>query len=254
MKAKQDEFEDSRLVELARKINQGHKKLLNAMRTSLESSREIGTTLREAKQVCRELGGSQFLKWVRSNCDFSVSQAQRYMRIADQWNALIARTKGKELERVTLVEALKLLSHSGGSDDAAWEKGSRSTKLTIASAADLDEQATQATDVIFEDRSPARTFAEKQAEQIARQIVRLVNKTDAFKRRGGEMLNKNLAALAILRQLRIALKDDLLFDVSKAPGTDLDSTQDSNRREVLLRNRLDGNHHRLNGKATLTSV
>ena len=62
MKAMHGEPENPRLVELARKINQGHKKLLNAMRTSLESSREIGTTLREAKQVCRELGGKQFLK------------------------------------------------------------------------------------------------------------------------------------------------------------------------------------------------
>lgn len=254
MKAKHGESENPRLVELARKINQGHKKLLNAMRTSLESSREIGTTLREAKQVCQELGGNRFLKWVRSNCVFSVSQAQRYMRIAEQWDSLIAQTKGMERDRVTLVEALKLLSHSGRSEDAAGKNESHPTKLKIASSVDLYEQATQAIDIVFAERSPARTFAETHAEQIARQIVRLVNKTEAFQGRDGEQLSKNLAALAILRQLRIALKDDLLFSISEDRETDLDSTQGSNRGEVLSRSRSDANPRRLNGNAALASA
>lgn len=254
MKAKHDESENPRLVELARKINQGHKKLLNAMRTSLESAREIGKTLLEAKEVCRELGGKKFLKWVRSNCNFSVSQAQRYMRVADQWNALIEDTKGKELEKLTLVEALKLLSHSGRSDEAAQKKESRPNKLAISSSVVLDEQATQATDVVFDDHSPAHTFTEQQAEQIAQQIVRLVNKSDTCKGRDGQQLNKNVAALAILRQLRIALTDDLLFDVSEDPKKATESTRASSRGNVSPRSRSDANHLSLNGKATLASA
>lgn len=247
MRAKHDKSDNPRLVELARKINQGHKKLLNALRTSLESSREIGETLREAKQLCQELGGQQFLKWVRSNCAFSVSQAQRYMRIADRWNELIERTKGKQLAKLTLVEALRLLSHSGQSDNEPQEKESPPLRLKISSSSVLKDHAGEAANVVFDDQSPVHGFTERKAEQIARQIVRLVARADSFQGRDGHHLQKSVAALAILRQLRIALNDGLLFEVSEETKQETESTSEG-QSNVATRSRSDANHL-LNTKA-----
>ena len=201
-----------KLVELAKRINLGYRKSMSAFRTSLDHAREIGTALMEAKRVLEE-AKEKYLVWVKENCEFSAAQAQRYVRIADRWNEVVAKTKDKEPGDVTMVKVLKLLSRS---DDGKTAKSPSATKLTISSTDNLSEQRAQAEAVEFKEDSPARTFAEKQAAQIAQQIVRLVNRKDenAPKDRGGNQLDKNVAALALLHQIQRALQAELLFEVA----------------------------------------
>ena len=91
MCAKKMQSENPRLVELARKINEGYGKLVGAMRTSLEQAKEIGLALLEAKMDVQLKGDLQFHKWIEENCKVSVPQAQRYMRVAKMWKDLQKR-------------------------------------------------------------------------------------------------------------------------------------------------------------------
>ncbi len=101
------------------------------MRKTLEHAREIGTALLEVKRLCKAEGQS-YLPWVQENCRVSISESQRYTRIADHWNELIEATKGKKLEDLSLTEALKILSRSGKE-----KKASQPCKLKVISSDDL---------------------------------------------------------------------------------------------------------------------
>src|ERR1700677_4825889 len=92
-----DKPQDDRLKELAQKINKSHKQCLESHGASLEHARATGTALLEVKEGLGQSGEKQFLKWVQEHCRFSVAMAQRYKRIANSWNALVAKTTPEKL-------------------------------------------------------------------------------------------------------------------------------------------------------------
>lgn len=197
-----------RLEELAAEIERSHNQCLKALRASLTHARDTGLALLEAKQIV-EQDGAKWLPWVGKHCKFSVSQAQRYMRIADRWSELPDKTKGdKEL---TMVQALKILSPHG-------ERKRDEVALFVVTAGELDSYQSSAKHVTFETDSLARRFVEKQASQLGKQILRLVNSKTACKGPDGQEVNSATAALAILHQIKQALDATLLIQVEKPKG------------------------------------
>jgi hypothetical protein len=70
---------------LAKQINSSHSEFLHSMRTSVGHARHTGSLLIEAKEKV-EAAGERWLEWVEDLCDFSIAEAQRYMRIANHYN------------------------------------------------------------------------------------------------------------------------------------------------------------------------
>src|SRR5262245_62068239 len=102
---KQSKSENGTLSQLAEKINLSHRKCLQALGTSLEHARHTGVVLLEAKEKVSATG-KKWLEWVQENCKFSVAEAQRYMRIANHYGALLEQ--GKDLTKLSLTQALRL--------------------------------------------------------------------------------------------------------------------------------------------------
>ena len=249
MCAKKMQSENPRLVELARKINEGYGKLVGAMRTSLEQAKEIGLALLEAKMDVQLKGDLQFHKWIEENCKVSVPQAQRYMRVAKMWKDLKEQMTEKELEDLTLVGALKLLSHKGKGETAPVTK-TVPAKLTI-STKDLNEHLAYADDIEFKEKSSASKLVEKQAAQIAQQILRLVSDEEGLKDRDGNPLDKIAVALAVLGQIKFSLDADLLFNVVDEVETAEVVVSDTTESNTSQASQPDVEAHRRNGKGEL---
>jgi hypothetical protein len=96
------------LDELAGQINREHEKVETALRTGLKHARAAGDLLLLAK---KQLAHGKWLPWLKANVAFSERAAQSYMRIADRWDELTAKSApGADL---TYKQALALLAESG---------------------------------------------------------------------------------------------------------------------------------------------
>jgi hypothetical protein len=85
--------------ELAQKINEREEKIVTA---TLEHARIQGEDLRRLKQ---HLGKRKFAPWVKAHCRISRTTAYKYMKVADQWDAIC-----KPGEQITsLRQVLRLL-------------------------------------------------------------------------------------------------------------------------------------------------
>src|SRR5262245_55805268 len=126
--SKRRSMTDNALTQLANKINVGHQKCLRATRTSLEHARQTGTFLLEAKERVLASDKKNWLDWVQSNCKCSIAEAQRYMRIANHYGQLLER--GKDLTKLSLTQALRLLSPAEG---AGKGRRSKARPFTVQS-------------------------------------------------------------------------------------------------------------------------
>jgi len=93
------------LPELAGQINEHHARATEAARTALEHARECGAILIQAKA---QVGHGGFLAWLAANCRVGERQARRYMRVAENWPAIEA--KSDAMSDLTVTGALRLLA------------------------------------------------------------------------------------------------------------------------------------------------
>jgi len=83
----------------------------------LSHARDCGQTLHEAKKEC---GHGHFRQWVTDNCCFSIRQAQRYLKIFNNWNEITATDTGLcakatrvshlDIESLSISAALRILA------------------------------------------------------------------------------------------------------------------------------------------------
>lgn len=201
------------LVELKGKINGSHRQCLKALRASLPHARQTGIYLIEA----RSLVEGKWLVWVQENCDFSVSQAQRYIRIADNFGALLK--KAEKPDELTMVEALRILSPKRARQDA-------SESPIQASETEVKNKEADAEAIRFEADSPAQKFVQQQAEAIKRQVLRLAKKA---KDDNGKTIDVVKAAIALLLQLRRAIQTTLVVKVTEPDEDEEVSHKPTNR-------------------------
>jgi len=89
---------------LAVQINEQHDKALGHARSSLEHARVAGELLRQAKQ---QIPHGEWLAWLSANCKVSDRQAQRYLKVANNWQAI---TKNDAASYLTIDEAIAVCS------------------------------------------------------------------------------------------------------------------------------------------------
>lgn len=204
-----------KLEELAAKINASHQACLKSLRASLSHARQTGIYLIEAKEVV--LGwGAPWLPWVQEHCKFSVSEAQRYMRIADRYGELLAQCD--DPDKLTMTDALKMLSPArkkeGG--DARPVKDRR---LTVFSEAEIHDRAMDAAKLRFAADSPEEKFVKEKAETLARQVLGLARRSKC-KDDEGQAVEPVKVAIALMQQLKKALQLSLVVRAGEPQSRD----------------------------------
>lgn len=201
-----------KLATLVSKIRASHRRCLKALRSSLEHARETGNNLIEAQATVKACG-LEWIPWVQENCEFSVSQAQRYKRIADRYKEVMA--KAKDRENLTMSEALRLLSPRS-------ERGPVKTKdmrFPVSSESEFNERAMDAAELGFEDGSREQKFVQEKIESLARQVLGMA-KAAKLKGDEGKDVEPVQVALALVHQLRKALQPTLVVMVSDTEGAE----------------------------------
>jgi hypothetical protein len=102
------------LSALAGRINAAHARAESALRSGLGHARAAGALLLEAQDLCQQQQ-RPWLAWLRANVAFGERTAQRYMRLAREWDSLQCDT----VTDLTQTEALNLLADSGGTERLA---------------------------------------------------------------------------------------------------------------------------------------
>lgn len=104
--------EPTTLEELATRINaldreaaEAEAVSINACRSALEMRRQQGEMLLQAKS---QLKHGEWLPWLGKHCTVGDRQAQKYMKIAKGWDALIAKANSDAF--LTIDQAVKMLS------------------------------------------------------------------------------------------------------------------------------------------------
>ena len=76
------------LVGLAESINRNHSRSKDCTNRALDYAHEAGKGLLDAKE---QVDHGAWEAWVKENCHFSLRTAQKYMRVAEQWEKLQAK-------------------------------------------------------------------------------------------------------------------------------------------------------------------
>jgi hypothetical protein len=108
-------LESSSLSAVAKRINDHHSQATRHATTAIEHARQAGELLNQAKAL---VAHGQWIGWLSDNCDVSPRQAQRYMKVANNWLAI---TKNDAASYLTIDDALSLTSEkSGMTTREAW--------------------------------------------------------------------------------------------------------------------------------------
>lgn len=94
----------NRLPVLAGEANAAHDKAADALRSAAQAARDAGTALIEAKGI---VGHGGWADWLASNFKGGSRTAQRYMRVAKNWDDISAKTTC--VSDLSVNEALRLL-------------------------------------------------------------------------------------------------------------------------------------------------
>jgi len=89
------------LATLASLINAQHDQATRHARSALEHARQAGELLQQAKA---QVGHGGWVAWLATNCDVSPRQAQRYMKVANNWEAI---SKNDAASHLTIDEAIQ---------------------------------------------------------------------------------------------------------------------------------------------------
>ncbi len=85
-----------RLAALAPKVNRGHGAILTHQDHALQGACDVGRWLIEARDIVLALKGN-WGEWIAKNCEFSRDTAERYMRIASNWDRVEAESAERPL-------------------------------------------------------------------------------------------------------------------------------------------------------------
>ena len=184
---------------LARRINASHQHCLKALRDSLEHARQAGVLLLQAKEQVKAAGRS-WEGWAQGNCRFTLSTAQRYMRVADHYHRLLEWVK--DPDRLTLTRALRLLSGGPGQADRPAPAACRPIK--VGSREEVHELARKAGRLELTAGSAEQRFVESRAAALAKQVLAAARRSELQDGRGRPVPAAEVA-IALLKWLKKAL-------------------------------------------------
>jgi hypothetical protein len=197
------------LDELARRINASHRQCLKAVRGSLEHARQAGVLLLEAKEKVKAAGGS-WERWAQENCRFTLSTAQRYMRVADRYHRLLER--GKDPGRLSLTSALRLLSGGPGQADRPAPAACRPIK--VGSQEEVRELDHKAGRLELPADSAEQRFVGSRVAALAKQVLAAARRSE-LKDGHGRPVPRAEVAIALLKRLKKALSVGLVVRARK---------------------------------------
>jgi hypothetical protein len=113
---------------VARRINEAHAAAIGAAGQALEHARQAGELLHQVKQGLQH---GQWLPWLAENVAVSARQAQKYMRLFENWDAIQFSPKYDPSSHLTITEALACLGTDQGepSGNIAAELRARYSEL-----------------------------------------------------------------------------------------------------------------------------
>ncbi len=195
------------LDRLCARIQKEHAACMEGLRTSMKHARKTGTLLIEAKELV-EAQGHKWTEWVQENCTFSISQEQRYRRIADNYATLLKEVK--DPENLTMQEALRILSPGKPRPDG---KGDPTFEMSEMEAR---EHVREAEYIEFQDGTPEHDYIQKEVARLVREVLakaRRLKVADAEDR----PVEPVQVAMALLRHLKEAIDPSLAVTIRKPP-------------------------------------
>jgi hypothetical protein len=124
----------SPLPELARRINAEHAACLDAAQTAVGKAMEVGRLLSEAKGQVRH---GEWAGWVEQNCTFGIRQAQNYMRVHQNRDAIEGEMRNGASHLASLRGAIGALTEPSSGDPEPMSEGE------LARLAELERWAGQ---------------------------------------------------------------------------------------------------------------
>ncbi len=105
----------SSLSALASQINDQHDRATGHAKSALEHARQAGELLQQAKQ---QIPHGEWLPWLSANCRVSARQAQKYLKVAKNWQAI---TKNDAAAHLTIDDAIASTPSEPLSDRSVWK-------------------------------------------------------------------------------------------------------------------------------------
>ena len=98
---------DVKAAQLVEKINEHHRQAIKAGREALGHIKEVGLMLLDMKKLCHH---GAFEPWIEEHCEFEVRTAQKYMRFAANYDAIMEENGPGVATITTLEEGLRKIS------------------------------------------------------------------------------------------------------------------------------------------------
>lgn len=80
-----NDLTQSDLATIASSNNDHHSQAVSQAKSALDHARQAGELLTQAKSL---VPYGEWLQWLDANCEVSPRQAQRYMRVSSNWDAI----------------------------------------------------------------------------------------------------------------------------------------------------------------------
>jgi len=168
------------LDDLAAQINELHGLVADTLRLSLQYARNAGELLLEVKA---RLPHGQLIPWVKANCTVAARQAQRYMRLAEEWPRLLQRanaSSGTHFDDLTLSQALALLSEPKVLQPAPRDITSRlPDTATLIAAKRAQEPYASRIAAVHATFANAKARSQRELDQTDREIAGVVQREGA---------------------------------------------------------------------------
>lgn len=153
--------DSNRLPILAEVANSHHDVTVVALRTAAESARIAGDALREAKTLVPHGGWSD---WIKQNFSGGMRTAQRYMKIAKNWETIVGKNDSVSL--LTVTQALDLLE---GSDELERALRNQAEIESLRPELDMLRKAVESAD------GDGLRYIAARAEEIQHRLVDLAD-------------------------------------------------------------------------------
>ncbi len=253
----------SKIARLTKEIKGQLNEMDRKVRQTSETARQIGLKLKEVKSLVKAEKNS-WEQFVKDELLIEKRQAQKYMRLADRWNDLMA--KG-EPAKLTIEQCLALLVMPNGPieglgkltrKEGATEKPKSAAVekptdpgFCVSSTSELKDKKLQASDLRDSEEflaadSGMKKFMDDTLAMLTRQIRQNAQKLSKGKE--GPWSDMAVLALAITNEIALELKTLPVVKVvgattERTPVTDATTA----RPPVADAAKTDNNHHLLNG-------
>jgi len=208
---------------LAARINAGHEECLAAARTTLENACAVGQLLLQAKAAVEH---GKWSSWIEANCRFAIREAQRYMKVAR--SAPLIKAQDSDLSKMTLTEAIELLSNGGNAATETNGGGETATDepfMLPAEAIQEEWSRVKETPVEIDDvrSKKIQKWVDQRCNQLfvaIRKYVRQSSQTG----KNGQSEDIRLA-MEILRRFKELVRVEGLFPDAETPDAPSESTE-----------------------------